>query len=107
MAFMEPKIEYGPYLEIETPDGTWFLPADVAGLTTDPAAVRDYVESMSDPADWTVTIKTGWIGRLTAPGYMDCTDWSAYDSEQEAIDNLTDDDDGDADADDVDPEDCP
>ena len=29
--------------------------------------------------------ESGWYSRLSAPGYMDCTDWSGpYDSEEEA-----------------------
>jgi len=35
-------------------------------------------------------IVTGWGARLSAPGYMDCTDWSLYDSEKEAHDELCD-----------------
>lgn len=31
---------------------------------------------------------TGYGARLSAPGYMDCTDWCVFDTEQEAIDYL-------------------
>lgn len=28
----------------------------------------------------------GWYGRLSAPGYLDCTDWNGpFDTEQEAL----------------------
>jgi hypothetical protein len=32
---------------------------------------------------------TGWFCRLSAPGYMDCTDWSGpFETEQEARDHI-------------------
>ena len=30
----------------------------------------------------------GYGARLSAPGYLDCTDWTVFDTEQEAIDHL-------------------
>ena len=30
----------------------------------------------------------GYGARLSAPGYLDCTDWCVFDTEQEAIDYL-------------------
>lgn len=31
-------------------------------------------------------IETGWYGRLSAPGYLDCTDWSGpHDDEDSAL----------------------
>lgn len=42
---------------------------------------REYMEDDSASA--------GWYSRLSAPGYMDCTDWQGpYDSEDEALEGL-------------------
>ena len=38
-----------------------------------------------------IEIETGWISRLSAPGYLDCTGWSGvYKSEKEAIREIRD-----------------
>jgi len=33
---------------------------------------------------YSATIRTGVGARLSAPGYMDCTEWSVFDTEEEA-----------------------
>ena len=101
-SFMQPVVEQAPYYEVETNFGTWIVPADVVGFPFAPtdgetytdehpqwedicAAVEDYVEGNDTQH---VTPKSGWIARMSASGYMDATDWSAFDTEQEAIDYL-------------------
>lgn len=37
-----------------------------------------------------VSVRLGWGARLSAPGYMDHTEWSIFDTEQEALDYLRD-----------------
>lgn len=35
--------------------------------------------------------EAGWYSRLSAPGYLDCTDWSGpFETEQEALDYVMD-----------------
>ena len=47
--------------------------------------------------------KAQWLARLSAPGYMDCTDWAAFGTRKEAeeylIEYYGDDDDSDGDDD--------
>ena len=31
-----------------------------------------------------IEIVSGWGARLSAPGYLDCTEWSVYETEEEA-----------------------
>lgn len=45
------------------------------------AALRDFVTGRKVQS---VELREGWGARLSAPGYMDCTDWSVFDSEEEA-----------------------
>ncbi len=45
------------------------------------AAVRDYHEPGEVDS---VAVLWGWGTRLSAPGYMDCTDWDVHHSEEEA-----------------------
>lgn len=71
-----------PFLAVETTAGTWFLPGDVVGtknVTLDD--VRDYVEG--EPQEIEVR-ETGILWRMTAPGYMDSTDWTPAADETEA-----------------------
>lgn len=104
---MQPDIQQSDYFMVETNHGTEFIPDDVIGrlpfaidfakggsFNIDgpefPALVRalsPYVEG-TDISE--VSPRSGWIARLSAPGYMDCTDWCAFDTEQEAQQYLID-----------------
>ena len=33
---------------------------------------------------WEIVVKEGWLARMSMPGYMDCTEWTIHDSEEEA-----------------------
>lgn len=99
MAFMEPEIHNSTYWEIETNGGTWFLPADVVGERghkigkryVKPALLALFVDYVEATEIQSVTLREGILGRLSAPGYMDCTDWTPYDSESDAMADLTED----------------
>lgn len=87
---MQPVIEHAQYFQLETTAGTETIPADVIGRTVGTAAetFANYCEgSIVDP-DECIECKTGWIARMSAPGYMDCTEWAAFDTEQAAEDYL-------------------
>ena len=91
MSFMQPQIEFAQYFEVDTTHGTFIVPADVVGSTMSaaPEAFADYVEGEvfgDDP----IEVKEGWLARLSAPGYMDCTDWSVFKTEEEAVQGLKD-----------------
>ena len=91
MAFMQPETYHGPYYVVDTGAcGITFIPCDVHPGASDPAELRDYVESTSDPTGWELEVKTGWLGRYQAPGYLDCTDWTPGDSEEELLAELRD-----------------
>ena len=93
MSFMENEItDLGRHWEVETNSGTWYVPGDVVPVPAwiQPSwhvrgqwldhfedALMDYIEP-----DWSqvssIRIVTGNCGRMTAPGYLDCTDWSFH-----------------------------
>ena len=90
MAFMEPQIEFGEWYEIDGPNGTEVIPADIVGdVDLDdfgsgndiPDALDSYCENRTA---YSIQKREGWGARLSAPGYLDCTDWSVFDSEDEA-----------------------
>jgi hypothetical protein len=88
--FMVPSIEHGDYFKVETSAGTEIIPADVVGMPGSPADFRDYCEGeilIDDDIPLSEQIperQTGYLARMTAPGYMDCTDWTAHASESDA-----------------------
>ena len=61
MSHMKPEYQYGEFATGETADG--------GGLSV-PWEYRSDQE-WSDPPE----CETGWFFRLSAPGYLDCTDW--------------------------------
>lgn len=98
---MQPEVYLGGYYEIETTEGTEIVPADVCSGETAGDFDLYVTGSIRHPAEH-VEQQTGWLARMQAPGYMDCTEWGAYDSEEEAMDALAEyygDDEADAEAD--------
>jgi hypothetical protein len=52
--------------------------------------VAEYLDA-SEAREFTddTTASAGWYSRLSAPGYLDCTDWSGpYETESEALEAL-------------------
>jgi hypothetical protein len=91
MAFMEKQVEFGEWYEIETNNGTEFIPADVVGHVEieDGQPMDDSLTPFIEGTEIeSVKLVKGWGARLSAPGYMDCTSWAVYDTEAEAIEAL-------------------
>lgn len=88
--FMTPDIYFGGFFLVETSAGTECIPADVIGRTCSTAAesFADYCEGSIDDPDALVEYREGWLARLSAPGYMDCTDWSHHETEADAVEYL-------------------
>lgn len=98
MAFMEKQEYIGRYYEIETENGTTFLPADVCGTLDgcEVGVMYEPIDDVREDADWdnwqdwvsqvrdyidgfrilSISAQDGTLYRLSAPGYMDCTDWT-------------------------------
>ena len=78
--FMKPQItRKEDWWKVETQDGTMFYPCQIMS--------RGQAEGA-----WILEEETerviGYGYRLSAPGYMDCTEWSVVDSPEEAISDL-------------------
>ncbi|MEK6832731.1 MAG: hypothetical protein AABY32_01675 [Nanoarchaeota archaeon] len=98
---MEKQVEYGTWIEVNTNCGISFFPADLLDnkdiiyLKNNPDVddipnqlidkIKQYIEGNEI---WTVEVTDGYGARLSAPGYMDCTEWSVFETEQEAIDYI-------------------
>lgn len=96
MLFMKPDIR-GPqtWFEIDGDQGIVAVPIDLVGpvdlkecqthidkYETVPPEFKDYY---SGQRCWSIERKDdAWGARMSAPGYMDCTEWSVFDSESGA-----------------------
>ena len=104
MGFMQNQItDKQTWAEVDTNCGTEFVPIEQLGIKLPLhgdgdgiprrcyadclALLRDYIEG-NKILD--IVIREGYGARLSAPGYMDCTEWAVFDTEQEAIDYLED-----------------
>lgn len=80
--FMVPEIVRSVGLLVECEDGsTEIIPEQVFGLFGRAIGEDLTDEEVSQLADYTegtpesATVICGWFGRMSAPGYMDCTAW--------------------------------
>jgi hypothetical protein len=70
---------------VETTQGTMFLPTDLVRqepVPEDASAFQDYCEGQVQ--SWELI--QGYGARMSAPGYMDCTEWSVFGTREEAGD---------------------
>jgi hypothetical protein len=82
MGFMEPEVtERMAGWRVETTHGTWFVPGDVE---SSPEALADYVSGEVEDVE---PIK-GYFGRMSAPGYLDATDWTFGETAEEVWQEL-------------------
>ena len=74
MSFMQPQIRKGRWALIDIGHGeeVW--------------TPSEYVET----TDKVVERRTGFGARLSAPGYLDCTEWTVFETEEEAAAYLAD-----------------
>lgn len=97
MSFMEPDIVFGDWYEIDGPMGTEYIPADLVGTITIecpasgeerfpiPSQLQAYCQNNEA---WRLELITGYGARLSAPGYLDCTEWAVFETEDEAREYL-------------------
>ena len=97
MSFMEPQITWDEWYKIDGPMGTEWVPSTAPGVIIPsdlnpnneprlvPEALDDYCENLTY---WTLECVKGYGACLSAPGYMDCTDWCVFDTEKEASEYL-------------------
>lgn len=87
--FMQPNIYKGRAYIVETTYGTEVVPWKLVGNVKEMLYLEDFLEG-TPYEDQIFVIKEGYLARLSAPGYMDCTEWSFHDTEEEALAYLED-----------------
>lgn len=80
MSFMEPQVQFGKWYRCDTDDGVEYVPEDV----TKPDKLPLYVEGKLQSFE----LIEGYGARMSAPGYLDCTDWCVFSTEEEAVEFL-------------------
>lgn len=91
---MQPEIYHGKAWLVETYNGTEVVPDDLVSLPDSLDGDEMLCEGIKqlqpfcegaiiEVPDYPIS---GWLVRLTMPGYLDCTEWSLFETEQEAID---------------------
>ena len=73
--FMTAEVIKGAFWRVETDNGTEVIP-------------QEYFIRGDYDNDVEAEICNGYGVRLSASGYLDCTDWSVFDTEQKAFDFL-------------------
>lgn len=105
MSFMQREIRHDLWLEVDGRNGVESIPAELVGhigwmkvgsfydcdgpfeedsnlkLLLD--NLEDYIEGSVDGVTQ-VQLSEGWGARLSAPGYMDCTEWAVFATREEA-----------------------
>jgi hypothetical protein len=82
---MKPEIYEGDFYVVETSHGTWYVPDDCVGnMIDDVMEFESYVEGIPQSYEKI----HGFGARLSASGYMDCTEWCVLDTEEEAVSYL-------------------
>lgn len=76
--FLQPQVMLGDWWEVEDHGETHYFDTDLFGQ---PDLERDGYIVIEEH-------KNKYGARLSASGFMDCTDWYIFDTEQEAIDYL-------------------
>lgn len=94
---MIPEIEPGTWVMVDGLTGTEWIPADLVDLNE----VRDLIDRLglgepvgltdtslrdftSNTVAFDIDIQEGYGARLSAPGYLDATEWAVFDTEAEA-----------------------
>lgn len=87
--FMKPVVYEGGYYEVETDCGTEIVPADLIGNHSAASVdeLTDYLEGNPSSQD-EVPVQHGWLARMSASGYTDCTSWEAHATKEAAEDSL-------------------
>jgi len=93
MAFLEPEIIFGKWVEVDGSCGTEWIEADLVGVVEPyqgpaipvPEALADYCENRTVTE---IKVIEGYGARFSAPGYLDCTPWSVFETEEDAQEYL-------------------
>jgi len=95
MSFMQPEIYEASYWEVDGNCGVDIIPEFVHPTLPVDASDKEVKAQIPQLMEFTESteiygaeIHTGFIGRYSAPGYMDCTPWVSGSTEREVAEYL-------------------
>lgn len=89
MAFMTPHYTNDTFWRLEMPNGESEVYPELNFAFDAIKGDNNSILRREDGATYTLTRETGWWCRLSADGYMDCTEWSGpFDTEEEAREHI-------------------
>ena len=92
MSHMQKMTTMELFVVAETNSGKTCFPAEFIGVSDERDLSDDELRLCDQYAESKVTeaeAVLGWFARMSAPGYMDSTEWCGpFDSEEKAIDHL-------------------
>lgn len=108
--FMQKQVEFGEWYEVDGACGIEVVPADLVvhppmtlgqwyepeDENNDDTEIMGFLGTLADYIETDVELVCqvrrieGWGARLSAPGYMDCTEWTVFVTEKEARQHLDD-----------------
>jgi hypothetical protein len=83
-SFMKPYLYEGKFWEIETTEGTEIVPLDVESERQN---LWQYVNGRIILRG-DIKKRNGYYCRLSANGYMDCTEWAGFKTKHDALEYL-------------------
>jgi hypothetical protein len=84
MAFMQKQVTNKmKWFQVETSQRTEFIQSDIFASETTIESVSDLID-YCDGVPVSFEVIEGFGARLSAPGYMDCTEWTVFETAQEA-----------------------
>lgn len=88
MSHMQPQVVFGEWWMVDTDDGVVFIPADIVGDNPTPADFLNYINEDDPTTIDSYELMKGYGARLSAAGYLDCTLWFVFDTENQARQHL-------------------
>ena len=79
--FMTPELDKGPYAWVDGSEGVFIFPE-----MSEKEASAHYDELWGKGSAQESEARTGYYARLSAAGYMDSTDWTPINDEQDVVD---------------------
>ncbi len=87
--FMEPEItKYQKWAELAGPAGVTWIPLDCFNGPLDNTGEHCTESGVHESGMYEFGIVEGYGARMSAPGYTDCTEWTVFESPEEAAEYL-------------------
>ena len=88
-SFLKPNLLADKYYQIETTQGTEIIPAHITNAR---GPARNFTAMCQGdilmPLDELMLPQQGYVARMFAPGYLDCTEWTAFPTLRQAQEYL-------------------